>query len=249
MNKLAKLTLALTLAATMAGLSGCAATHVAVAKRELDVQTKMSATVFLDPVKAADRTIVVQIRNTSDKPDFDIQNEIASALQGKGYRVVDDPDQARFILQANILQVGKTDKTAAERAFGSGYGGVLDGAAAGMMAGYAGGIRGGGMAGAGLIGALAGTVLDAAVKDVYFSVITDVQIQERMRKGKKAQIDSAHRLKQGTSGDTSVTYQDDSDFRAYQTRILSMANKVNLEFEEAQPALKTGLTRSISGVF
>jgi hypothetical protein len=31
-------------------LSGCAAVHTSIAKKDLDVQTKMSDTVFLDPV-------------------------------------------------------------------------------------------------------------------------------------------------------------------------------------------------------
>ncbi len=51
-------------------LSGCAATHVAISKRDLDVQTKMSDTVFLDPVGADRKTVFVQIRNTSDKPEL-----------------------------------------------------------------------------------------------------------------------------------------------------------------------------------
>ena len=40
-------------------LSGCAATQVAISKRNLDVQTKMSATIFLDPVKESRRTVFV----------------------------------------------------------------------------------------------------------------------------------------------------------------------------------------------
>ena len=31
-------------------LSGCAAVHTSIAKKDLDVQTKMSDTIFLDPV-------------------------------------------------------------------------------------------------------------------------------------------------------------------------------------------------------
>lgn len=237
------------LAISVLSLSGCAATHVAISKRELDVQTKMSATVFLDPVASSQRSVLVQIRNTSDKPNFDIQHDISSALQAKGYRVVDDPEQAHYILQANILQVGKSDRSAAESALGGGYGGGIAGGFTGAaLSGMTGG-SGRNMLGAGLVGALVGTVADAAVKDVYYSAITDVQIKERLAKGKKAQLDSLHNLNQGTSGGTTVTYQDDTDFRAYQTRILSSANKVNLEFDEAAPALKQGLVRSLSGAF
>ncbi|WP_368622962.1 complement resistance protein TraT [Paraburkholderia sp. BR13444] len=37
--------------------------------------------------------------------------------------------------------------------------------------------------------------------------------------------------------------------RTYQTRILSVANKVNLEFAEAAPPLRSGLVRVIAGPF
>ena len=81
------------LAATL--LSGCAATQVAISKRDLDVQTKMSETVFLDPVGADKKTILGQSRNTSDKPDLSVNDEIAAALQAKGYTLMQDPDVKR----------------------------------------------------------------------------------------------------------------------------------------------------------
>jgi hypothetical protein len=38
-------------------------------------------------------------------------------------------------------------------------------------------------------------------------------------------------------------------WKTYQTRIVSTANKVNLEFNEALKSLEDGLVRSISGIF
>ena len=46
-------------------LTACTALHTSVAKRELDVQTRMSQTVYLDPVEPEQRTIFVDIRNTT----------------------------------------------------------------------------------------------------------------------------------------------------------------------------------------
>jgi uncharacterized lipoprotein YajG len=40
----------LSILAALSILSGCAAVHTSIAKKDLDVQTKMSDTVFLDPV-------------------------------------------------------------------------------------------------------------------------------------------------------------------------------------------------------
>ena len=40
-----------------------------------------------------------------------------------------------------------------------------------------------------------------------------------------------------------------SDWKTYQTRIVSVANKMNLEFDEAVPALRQGLSQSLAGLF
>ena len=66
-------------------LAGCAATTTAISKRNLDVQTKMTESIFLDPVPADQRTVYVQVRNTSDKPDFDIEPAVRSAIESRGY--------------------------------------------------------------------------------------------------------------------------------------------------------------------
>ena len=236
------------LAATL--LSGCAATQVAISKRDLDVQTKMSDTVFLDPVGADKKTIFVQIRNTSDKPELSVHDEIVAALGAKGYQVLQDPDAAHYILQANILQVGKAAPSAIEATMQQGYGvSAVGGLVLGSGVAYATGSGGRGIAAAGLIGAIAETVAGAAVKDVYFSMITDLQLKERMRGGGKASVSSRHKLRQGNSGSTQVAYDEESEYKSYQTRIGSTANKVNLAFEEALPELKKGLITSISGLF
>lgn len=234
------------LAATL--LSGCAATQVAISKRDLDVQTKMSDTVFLDPVGADKKTIFVQIRNTSDKPDLSVHDEIVAALGAKGYQVLQDPDAAHYILQANILQVGKASPSAIEATMQQGYGvSAAGGLVLGSGVAYATGASGRGIAAAGLLGAVAETIAGAAVKDVYFSMITDLQLKERMRG--KATVNSRHNLRQGNSGGTQVSYDEESEYKSYQTRIGSTANKVNLDFEEALPELKKGLVTSISGLF
>lgn len=230
-------------------LSGCAATQVAIAKRDLDVQTKMSATIFLDPVAPEEMTVFVQVRNTSDKQELDLGPDIVAAVTAKGYRVVRDPKQAKFYLQANVLQVGKTDPTAIQQQLGAGYGAGLGGATAGAALGGSVSNSGHGALVGGLIGGVGEIVAGSLVKDVYFSIVTDIQIKERLAAGKKATLNSQHANRQGTSGVENVTYADQVDMKTYQTRIVSTANKMNLEFAEAVPALRTGLTRALSGLF
>lgn len=243
-----RLLLKLTVLLTAVSLTGCAATTTAISKRNLDVQTKMTDSVFMDPAAPQDMRILVQIRNTSDKPNFTIQQQIESALVQRGYTIVRDPNQAVFMLQANILQVGMTDPTAAEQMYASGYGGGLEGVAIGATTAYAlGANRGADIAAAGLIAGAASLVANSLVKDVYYSVITDLQISRRTEG--TVRMRGNQNLQQGTSGAEQLTYERETNWIRYRTRIMSSANKVNLKWEEAEPDLIAGLTQSISGMF
>ncbi len=247
-QRLGRLGLMAAMLACAALLSGCAATYTALENKDLDVQTRMSATIFLEPVAPQDRTIFIQVRNTSDKP-FNIEPEVASAIAAKGYTIVSDPAQAHYILQANVLAVGRTDQSALDHATGLGYGGVLAGATAGALLGSAGGHAAWkGAAIGGLAASGAEVVADALVKVVCYGVVTDIQIQERTGAAVSEQFSST--LRQGTA----QTYQQQhsakmTDMLKYQTRIVSSAKKVNLEFPEAEPYLHQGLVQAIAGLF
>ncbi len=98
-------------------LVGCAASQTMISKRNLDVQTKMSETIFLDPVGPEKKVIFVDVRNTSDKDNFDIATPIKDAIAKRGYRITQNPDEAHYRLQANVLSVAKTDPTAARHRY------------------------------------------------------------------------------------------------------------------------------------
>lgn len=235
-------------------LQGCAATSTAVAKRNLDVQTKMTDTIFLDPVPPEDRTVYVDLRNTSDKPDFDMMPQIRQAIAARGYTVVDDPRRANYILQANVLQAGRSSETAAEQAYSGGFGSTFWGGAAGTAVGYGLGRSGIGIndtlgaVGGGLIGSAVSTVADAFVQDTTYTIVTDVQISEHTPGQTISQTETAS-LAQGSSGTISQSMSGTSDRRRYRTRIVSTAEKVNLDWAEASPDLVAGMSRSIAGIF
>ena len=241
-----------TIFAFLTVLGGCAAVHTSIAKKDLDVQTKMSDTVFLDPVGPDKKVIYVDIRNTSDKSNFNIHGAIVRNLQAKGYTVTTNPDYAHYWLRANVLSVDKASPTAAENALHAGYGGALTGAAVGAATGAAlGGWSGagiGGLAGAAAFG-IAETVADAAVHDVTYMAITDIEIAEKAKEGVIVRQDSKQDAKQGIGGARTQTSSEISDKKQYRVRIVSTANQVNLEYPEAAPLLTEGLTRSISGIF
>jgi hypothetical protein len=246
------LLLGLAIALGAGGLGGCAAVHTSIAKKDLDVQTKMSDTVFLDPVSPDKRVVYVQIRNTSDKSNFDVEQPIKAAIANRGYRVTYNPDEAHYWLQANVLSVAKTDPTAAESALHAGYGGPLAGAAMGAaIGGGVGGWHGagvGGLAGA-FVGAAVETVANASVKDVTFMVVTDIEISEKVKEGVVVREDTQLSRKQGRSGSSKQTSSEVVDRKKYRTRIVSTANKVNLEYPEAAQPLTDGVVRAVSGMF
>ena len=232
-------------------LSGCAAVHTSIAKKDLDVQTKMSDTVFLDPVGPDKKVIFVQVRNTSDKP-FDIEGPIVAAITARGYRITMNPDEAHFRLLGNVLSVAKASPTAAEAALASGYGGAFGGAAAGAaVGGVTHGWTGAAVGGAvgGILGGLTETVANASVKDVTFMIITDIEITERARAGVIVRQDSQQDASQGVGGRRTQTSSEVTDVKKYRTRIVSTANKANLDYAEAAPQLTQGLVRSVSGLF
>lgn len=235
-------------------LGGCAATHTAIAKRNLDVQTRMTDTVFLEPVPPEERTVYVEVKNTSDRPDLELELAVKDAIAAKGYRLVDDPRRARYWLQANVLQAGRSSDTAAERAYRGGFGGTLVGGGVGGAIGYGIGRGGGGndallAAGGALAGAAIEGISSAYVQDVTYSIVTDLQISERAPGGVVVSESEAGDLHQGQRTTRSQTSATTTDRKRYQTRVVSTANKVNLAWEEAAPRLVAGLTRSIAGVF
>lgn len=232
-------------------LIGCSATHTAINKRNLDVQTKMSSTVFLDPITSEKRTAFLQVRNTSDKPELDLTQPIQCMMEEKGYVLVQNPEQAHYLLQVNVLQVGRSDLRAAEFALNQGFGaavsGGIGGAALGSLAPRH--HQSTGMVVGGLVGAAVSTVTDAMVQDIVYCVVADVQISERIGNAVVVKEKTRSKLKQGTSGIKEVTSTERVDWKRYQTRVVGTANKVNLKFENAAPGLADGLTRSIVGIF
>lgn len=225
-------------------LSGCGAMGTAIKKRNLEVKTQMSQTIWLEP--SSNRTVFLQIKNTSDKDMSGLQGKIASAITAKGYQVTTNPDTAGYWIQANVLKADKMDLRESQGWLSKGYEGAATGAALGAGITAYNSNSAGATLGVGLAAGLVGMAADALVEDVNFTMITDVQIAERT----KAQVttDNVAVLRQGTSGAKVQTSSETGNQHKYQTRVVSNANKVNLKFPEAQPVLEDQLAKSISNI-
>ncbi len=223
------------------GLTSCAG-QTLIKKADLDVQTKMSATIFLEPVGLSKRNIYVNIRNTSDE-ELHIESRIKDVLTSKGYTLTQDPDSANFMLQANVLKVGKSDLRESESALAGGFGGALIGVS--LSGNSYNSTRNAGLA----VGML-GFIADAMVEDTFYNMITDIQVRERPLTGENITQQQNTNVSQGTGTKlTQKTTGGKVNWKTYRSRIISTANKVNLKFDEAQRELENGLIRSISGVF
>ncbi|CAM3738149.1 complement resistance protein TraT [Rheinheimera salexigens] len=256
-------------------LTSCSALHTSVAKRQLDVQTRMSETVYLDPVEPEQRSIFLDIRNTTAEYQLPLADDLRNFLFDRGYNLVDSPLQAQYWLQVNVRTVLKEKPakvlaqeygmTEAEthallhpdRApivkndYRSNY--PAQGAVF-VNAGVATHVDGQDIVkGLVVLAAFAGAeyVGNQLVKDKYYTMLTDIQIAERIRPDSIALVEetSQHQLNQGDSGSFEQLWQRDTDMRKYQIKVVSFANKANLQWQEAELPLHQGLLRSLAGIF
>lgn len=236
----------------LAILAGCAATQVAVSKKDLDVQTKTSTAIFVDEVARNNRTIYVNVRSgvmEFDRRAFKQFIKEQFAQSDTGYTVVDDPESAHFSMSIYVLNLEKASPTAAQSALNQGFTGeVAAGAVAGAVVNrnsnpYTGAAVGG------LLAAGISTIANAAVKDVTYMLVADVQIKEKTRKGVLVRKDSQISAKVSDAGTSTQRVSEVSNRKEYRTRIVTTANKVNLKLEEAQDLMFRKTAYAMAGFF
>lgn len=225
-------------------MTGCSAIYTSMAKSDLVTQTKMSKTIFLDPVAPEKRIVFVQIRNTSDQPAFALEKQIKDNLIQRGYQVTDNPEIASYWLQANVRKVAQDNGEYGEFALAKGFQGAVTGGYIGSAFG-----DGNGKIAAVVAGAIIGMAVEAGTKDVYYTAVTDVQVSVRAREDEVLTTKENSRVSLGSSANRHVSSTGTTDMKQYQTRIVSTANKVNLSYDEAAFSLRNGLINSISGIF
>ena len=224
--------------------TGCTALMTYINHRNLDTHSKMSNSIFLDPTVENKKTVYVQVRNTTDK-EVELKDDLVKDLKAHGWMISKDPKKAYNMVQVNVLSVSPVaNENAAWNALSSGFGGAIAGGAIGAaVGGYAGLGYGAG------IGVLAGYggdyLLSSFVKSVTYAMVTDVQISIKTKGVKQSQQAN---LKQGTGNELKQEVSGSSDWLRYRTRIASTANKVNLDFKDAQPVLSEQIAKEVAGI-
>lgn len=233
---------------SLLSLSGCAALSTSIKHRNLKVESKMSESIFLEPTDDK-KTIYIQVKSNLSQ-DFDgLKTQLKQQLENEDWTVVNKVADAEDMVQINVLQAGQAkDEAAAWGALNGGFGAdILTGGLMGLAAGYATGSTGVGIGVGAATGAIS-WVANQLVENVYYSMITDVQVSVRSKDGQVTQSTESN-LSQGNSSKVSQTINQKSDWLKYRTRIVSVANKVNLKFETAKPELQAQIAKQVAGIF
>lgn len=226
------------IAVSFTPLSGCAALQTSIAKRDLNVETMVSTAIFVDAVNKEKRTIYVDIR--SSVMEFDrhkLKKEVMDSFANSdnGYTVTDDPDAAQYHLSIFVLKLEKASPSAAAAELNRGYSGRSQRQA--LLTGALLGRRGGHSTQAALLFALGNTIANAYITDVTYMLVADVQIKEKAPKGVLVRKDSKISTIASDAGGSTQRISEVTNRKEYRTRIVTTANKSNLELEEAEPLM------------
>ncbi|QKF58336.1 complement resistance protein TraT [Aliarcobacter lanthieri] len=252
--------LGLSIVAATILFTGCATT-------ELQTNAKMTQSVFINPVKKELRTVFISTKNTSGQK-INLENTIISELQAKGYKVVDDPDAATYVLLTNVLYCDKKQENNA------GAGALGAGAVGAGVAGYNNSGAGGTIA-AGLGAALIGGLLAKATEDTIYQMQVDIVIREKAKGpvyasnsnvagqssvkdgnksgfinsfgGKAKDVNATGQLNSNMANAQTQSFE--ADYIEHKTMMFAEATKMNLTLDEATPILEKQISNQISGLF
>ncbi len=224
-------------------LSGCATTATSTTSSSglsagnVALSTKMSSSIFLQPVSPRNKIVYVTTRNTSTATGLNFRNELISTLIGEGYRITNNPREANFMLMTNILYIGlETHSYTVEGALAGGFGGALIGSTYGTV---------GSTVVGGAAGALVGGIIGSMISQKHYMMVVDIQLEQRQAGTYTTNSTAAS---QGTAS-TITTYNSGiKNWEIYRDRIVSQASAINLQFSSAEPALKHQMAHSIANL-
>ena len=203
-------------------LTGCAATMKLARYSDLDLKTEVSQTIFLEPA-ARPGPVFLEMRSGSEV-QAPLQEQVESLLRAAGYTIVQDPEEASYLIQGNILQVTRRlldeGETLQEVMMGATVAGAVAGAVTGSLLDAEGMVDE-----VMLVGGLIGFVADLKTQRPAYTMLTDVRITEIVRPDAGGPRRNVHEI-----------------------RIESGASKVNLKLEEALPGMASGVAKAIAGI-
>lgn len=253
-------TLGISLIAATVLFTGCATS-------ELQTNSRMTQSIFINPVAKNKRLIFVSSKNTSGQR-INLENTIYRELEAKGYTIVEDPEQATYILMMNVLYC---DKKQENNAVGAG---LAAGALGAGVAGYNGHSTGGTI-GIGLGAAAVGALIGKATEDTIYQMQVDIVIREKAKSavsasnvtvngqarvydsskagfvnsfgGSVRDANASGHLNSNTASASAQNYE--TDYIEHKTMLFAEATKMNLTLPEATPILEKQIAYQIAGLF
>ena len=236
-------TLAMLLLLPVLAFSGCATTAGSttsasgLSSGNVALSTKMSSSIFLQPIAPQKKVVYVSVRNTSTATGLNFRNELISALIGEGYQVTNNPQAANFMLMSNILYIGvESSNYTVAGALAGGFGGAFIGSR------YNSGTS---MVAGGALGALAGGIIGSMFQNKNYMMIVDIQLEQRQAGTYTTNSTAAG---QGTASTITTYNAGVKNWAIYRDRIVSQASAMNLEFASAEPLLKQQMAHSIANL-
>lgn len=155
-------------------LLGCAATERVIDYSEMKTDVKMDRSVFLQPISKSPKTVYVEVKHTTNRPDLvgGFEPVLIGMIQGKGYQIVTNPHRADYLIQSNIRYIGTYYD-------GIMRDGVITGAAVGALSGLAIARSAAGIAGGALVGGALGMGADIATRTKTQVIAIDVRVTEQ----------------------------------------------------------------------
>lgn len=219
----------------------------------------------LEPPASNERNVYISYRNISDS-DLDLLPLLRSSAQEQGWRITNDPSEAKYRLRASTRFFGEVEPESGGASAASGMGAIA-GAATGLgvgvataratdsgLAGTAAGIGAGGLVGMGI---------SNASRPREWALIMDVVLEERQPEpveftmatdSASGTVDgagaSSSRMSSGggtanrnTSGATATRT---SEYYPHGIRLSVWANQMNMSEEEAMPKIEERTRRVVT---
>jgi hypothetical protein len=229
--------LAFTGCASMSGTTSSTTSASGMSAGNMQMRTRMSASIFLQPVPPQEKVVYVSVRNTSSASGLSFRNTLEGALMARGYRITNNPQEAYFMVMSNVLYIGKETRSyTMAGALVGGFGGALIGSTYGNV--------GSTLAGAG-IGAVAGALIGSAFSSKRYMMVVDIQLEQRQQGTYTTNSTAAS---QGTASTTTTYNAGVKNWAIYRDRIVAQASAINLQFSSAEPALKSTIGREIANL-
>jgi outer membrane murein-binding lipoprotein Lpp/outer membrane lipoprotein SlyB len=222
---------------------GCSSTARMVEHARMQSNVSMSDSLFLNLAK--ERTAYIKVTNTSDMQELQCEPMIKGRLAAKGITIVNNPAEASWIIQANVLRVGYMRVDSMGRDL-SALGTVAGGIAGALIPKSGKDSLVGALVGS-AVGNVAGAVAGSLVKIGRYTGTVELQVQERADAPVRGTEIS--QVRQGSSTTVNTERAVQTSYQTYRTTLSVEAIQTNISKEEAAQVLAEKVAEQVAGLF